>query len=435
MPHIERWLAHLVDWKKQRTKESEGDQCDLLLSIQGHVGMGEAARRPERGSSARALFIVITDHAGGAERVAFAIAAELSRRRGWAVEVKIVCSKASDSFSKRVLPAPVETHYGPARSFYFSFCCLPLRLALRHYDLVFTTHVYTNALVSLMRRLNLLRIGSFIMRESTSVFDRWSGVKSWRFKQLYGAYGQEDVLIAQTGYMADRIRPYLPAPSSARVRVIPNPIDLAAIRQAVASGLDEPTKAKLAGRSNILFCGRLIAEKQPWLTLAAFHRRVKSGSPAQLVFVGDGPLRAELEAQTKGLGLEARVLFLGQVANPFPIMAACEQGLVTSSHEGFPNVILEMMACGVRSIVTTPCAGDLDRLSGVTVTRTFEADEIAAALEASESDDRRALYRRVLRTRGTARYLDELLGLTGLEASAFESGASQGPARGEEMST
>jgi len=397
--------------------------------------MDETAPNAERASCARALFIVITDHPGGAERVAFAIASELSRRRGWAVEVKIVCSQASDSFSKRVLPAQVEMHYGPARSFYLSFCGLPFRLAWRHYDLVFTTHVYTNALVSLMRRLKLLRIGSFIMRESTSVFDRWSGVKSWRFKRLYSAYGQEDLLIAQTGYMAERIRPYLPAPSSARVTVIPNPVDLAAIRQAVASGLDEPIKAKLASRSNILFCGRLIAEKQPWLAIAAFHRRVRSGSPAQLVFVGDGPLRAELEAQTKGLGLEARVQFLGQVANPFPVMAACEQGLVTSSHEGFPNVILEMMASGVRSIVTTPCAGDLDRLSGVTVTRTFEADEIAAALENSASEDCRALYGHVLRTRGTERYLDELLQLTGLEAGGFESGASRRPARPEEIST
>jgi len=378
----------------------------------------DAPDHPPRPPAGTALFIVITDHPGGAERVAYGLARELSRRPGWEVEVKIVCSRLPDSFSRRVLPNEVRVSGGPARNWYFSFCWLPFRIAFRRYDFAFTTHVYTNALLSLMRRFRLVRIGDLIGRESTSVFERWSGVKSWRFKQLYRAYGREDLLIAQTRDMAERIRPRLPRASAAHLEVIPNPVDLEAVDKGIAGGLDDSLRARLAEAPNILFCGRLIAVKQPWLALAAFHRLVTKGSPARLVFLGEGPLRDELRAQARGLGLEARILFLGKITNPFPVMAACRHGIVTSSREGFPNVILEMMACGVRSIVTTPCAGDLSRLPGVKVTGGFAADEIAAALEGAMSQDFRSAYRRFLASRSTADYVDRLLAVSATKAKS-----------------
>ena len=123
----------------------------------------------------RALFIVITDYPGGAERVTFSLAAELATRSGWQVDVKIVCSKLPDFFSKRVLPPAVRVSYGPTRSWFVAFPLLPFRLMFRRYDLVFTTHVYTNALASLLRRVGTLRIGRLVLRESMSPFDRFSG--------------------------------------------------------------------------------------------------------------------------------------------------------------------------------------------------------------------------------------------------------------------
>lgn len=360
----------------------------------------------------RALFLVITDYPGGAERVTFNLAAELSSRSGWAVEVMVVCSRLPDSFTKRVLPATVEVRYGRFRNWFLAFPLLPFRLLLRRYDLVFTTHIYTNALLSMLRRMRLLRTRRHVARESTSVFDRSAGLKRRLFGRLYGAYGREELLVAQTGYMAEHVRPWLPALSAAKIRVLPNPVSEGAIVLAAREPLDPELKAKLDGHCNILFCGRLIPVKQPLVALAAFERLAATERSSQLVVLGDGLLKRDMRDLAIRSGLADRVLFIGQRTNPYPVMAACHYGLLTSAREGFPNIVLEMMASGLRKIVVTPCAGDLDQLTGVTVTRSFDPVEIgaqlAAAVEAHE--DQRHSYQAVVGSRSVEGYLDVVLG-------------------------
>ena len=173
----------------------------------------------------------------------------------------------------------------------------------------------------------------------------------------------------------------------------------------------------MGARANILVCGRLVGVKQPSLAVETF-RHLRGMLPAELlprlVFMGDGPLRVETEAAVRDAGLWEDVLFLGQQSNPYAVMRACHYGLLTSSREGFPNVVLEMMACGVRKIVLTPCAGDLDTLPGVHVATDFEADTLASALADAirSGEDQSAVYRAAAAARSVDRYLDVILGET-----------------------
>ena len=361
----------------------------------------------------RALFIIITDYPGGAERVTFGLAAELAARPGWEVEVKIVCSKLPDSFSERILPQNVRIGYGLFRNWYLSFVLLPFRLMLGRYDLVFTSHIYTNALLSIMRRLRLIRIGRSVARESMQAFDIFGGVKARLFRWLYRAYGAEDLIIAQTSYMAEHVRPWLPRQAVARLRVISNPVNTAAVDAGASLPLEPDLTDRLGAAPNVLICGSLIPVKQPLLALAAFERLVGLGSSVQLVFLGSGPLGPEIRQESSRRGLQGRVVLLNHRTDPYAVMAACQYGLVTSANEGFPNVVLEMMACGLRKIVVTPCAGDLDLLPGVTVTRTFEAQEIADALRRAidSSENCSKTYRSFAATRSVSAYLDAVLHL------------------------
>lgn len=363
--------------------------------------------------SKRGLLIVITDYPGGAERVTFGLAAELASRPGWQVEVIVVCSQMSDSFSRRVLPPGVHVRYGRARNWFLSFPLLPFRLLFRRYDLVFTTHVYTNALLSAMRRCRLIRVSRLVMRESMSLFDRFSGVKARIFSLLYRCYGGEDLLVTQTRYMADHIAARLPAASKARVDTLPNPVDVAAIDAAATEALDGQLERRLKDRINILFCGRFVGFKRPGAALDVFRLLAAESERTQLVFMGAGPLEADIQAEAARAGLSDRVIFLGQRGNPYPVMRACDYGLIPSANEGFPNVALEMMACGMKKIVSTPSAGDLDQLSGVTVTRGFDAAEMAEALRSpiKSGEDCREVYQRVAATRSFPAYLDRLLGV------------------------
>jgi glycosyltransferase involved in cell wall biosynthesis len=247
-----------------------------------------------------------------------------------------------------------------------------------------------------------------------SLFDRFGGLKARRFPLLYRCYGGENLVIAQTAYMADHVRAWLPPRSAAHLKVLPNPVDLPSIQSAAAEPLESWLAERLSGRCNVLYCGRFVQFKRPGVALEAFRIATAGMASAQMVFMGSGVLETEIRAQTEAAGMSDRVLFLGNRPNPYPVMAACQYGLVTSANEGFPNVAVEMMACGMKKVVITPCAGDLDGLTGVAVTRTFDVHDIAGELRAAieQREDCSSLYRKFAGTRSVEAYLEAALNLT-----------------------
>ena len=71
----------------------------------------------------------------------------------------------------------------------------------------------------------------------------------------------------------------------------------------------------------------------------------------ELAIVGDGPERAAIERQVCERRVADRVRFFGRMAQDrLPeIYSAADVLLLVSTHEGWPNVLLESMACGTRS--------------------------------------------------------------------------------------
>lgn len=95
-----------------------------------------------------------------------------------------------------------------------------------------------------------------------------------------------------------------------------------------------------------VFTGRLSQEKGV-ATLVAAWERVHSGIPLKIV--GDGPLRANLEAHAKARGLKG-ITFCGRLSREESIATVKGSRFqITPSvwYEGFPMVIVEAFACGV----------------------------------------------------------------------------------------
>jgi L-malate glycosyltransferase len=83
---------------------------------------------------------------------------------------------------------------------------------------------------------------------------------------------------------------------------------------------------------------------------ATLHGR---GRPVQLLLVGDGPTRLELEARTRALGLGKAVRFAGEQAEVAPFLQAMDAGLLCStSVETSPLFGLELMATGAPLIAS-----------------------------------------------------------------------------------
>lgn len=117
----------------------------------------------------------------------------------------------------------------------------------------------------------------------------------------------------------------------------------------------------------LLSVGHLIERKGHHHVIAALQRL-----PAfALAIAGDGPERGALEALAKQLGVASRVRFLGALPHEaLPSLYTAADALVlASSREGWPNVLLEAMACGTPviasdawgnpEIVADPAAGVL----------------------------------------------------------------------------
>jgi len=149
-----------------------------------------------------------------------------------------------------------------------------------------------------------------------------------------------------------------------KVHVLRNGVDLDMFRPMCRSEI----RARLGLGARTLLCvGHLIERKG--------HDLVISALPALpqhfLLIVGEGPERLALEGLATKLGVANRVRFLGQIAHEdLPeIYSAVDALVLASSREGWPNVLLEAMACGTPvvasniwgnpEVVAQPEAGEL----------------------------------------------------------------------------
>jgi len=139
--------------------------------------------------------------------------------------------------------------------------------------------------------------------------------------------------------------------------------------------------------------GRLDPVKDHRGLIEAFHG-LAGRQDTQLLIVGDGPCRPELERLTGELGLRGRVRLLGERDDINVILRALDVFILPSLGEGISNAILEAMATGLP-VVATRVGGNSelvdDGVSGFLVP-SRSTGSLAAALQRYVDDP--ALIRR-----------------------------------------
>jgi len=80
---------------------------------------------------------------------------------------------------------------------------------------------------------------------------------------------------------------------------------------------------------------------------AKFHRNFKD---AKLIILGSGVERSNLESLIKKLQLEKHVQLMGTVLNPMDFLKKADAFVIASRMEGFGNVLIEAMGCGIPVI-------------------------------------------------------------------------------------
>jgi len=157
--------------------------------------------------------------------------------------------------------------------------------------------------------------------------------------------------------VSEAARSALPAPLRARARVVIHGVDLsasaqvledrAAIRRQVREELGVPGDDVL-----VVTVANLRAEKGYDVLLGAARRVADAGAPVRFAAVGRGPLREELEAAHRSLGLGDRFRFLGQRADVLRVLAGADVFVLASRHEGLPVALMEATSLGLPVVAT-----------------------------------------------------------------------------------
>ncbi|MEZ5931160.1 MAG: glycosyltransferase [Alphaproteobacteria bacterium] len=166
----------------------------------------------------------------------------------------------------------------------------------------------------------------------------------------------------------------------------------------------------------ILGAGRLGRQKDFPTLLRAFAL-LRARRKARLMIIGEGEDRASLQHLAKSLGVGEDVLLPGFQENPFAFMKAVDLFVLSSTHEGFGNVLLEALAAGCP-VVSTDCpAGPAEILDGGRFGRLVPVGDPGALAEAivdmldrpPAADPRRARAADFSMERTAERYLRCLL--------------------------
>ena len=174
--------------------------------------------------------------------------------------------------------------------------------------------------------------------------------------------------------------------------IIPNGVDADAID--VQTPIDLAEIGVPVGRRALTVVARLTFQKGIDALLRTAGPMLAALPDHDLVLVGQGPARRDLQRLAAELGIANRVHFTGWRADVPAILKASELLLLPSRWEGMPNVLLEAMACG-RAAVCTRAEGVRELLGPL-----FEAQTVSIENAQSIADKVVAIIRQpALRSR------------------------------------
>ncbi len=228
-------------------------------------------------------------------------------------------------------------------------------------DVVFSTLSHLNLAVAILKPL-LPNKTRYIARE-TSIISHI--LRSYRYSQIWSLlyrwfYKKLDLVVCQSCAMQSDLVMHFKFPESKSI-VINNPIDLERINALATEPLayygDRDDSIKL------IAAGRLSEEKGFDMLIEAVS--LLHTKRIELTLLGEGPLSAQLKQLTEQKGVANQINFVGFQPNPYAWFAKADAFVLSSRYEGFPNAMLEAMACGTPAIATPAPGGTREILDGV----------------------------------------------------------------------
>ncbi len=103
----------------------------------------------------------------------------------------------------------------------------------------------------------------------------------------------------------------------------------------------------------VVFVGRMVKEKDPFTLIEAFSLLRKLVPHARLILIGQGYLNTKLRQKVAASGLSKHIEFISGANDVRPFLRRAWLFTLSSVSEGFPQVIIEAMSCGLPVVATS----------------------------------------------------------------------------------
>jgi glycosyltransferase involved in cell wall biosynthesis len=221
------------------------------------------------------------------------------------------------------------------------------------------------------------------------------GVYRRRSRQLFASlFRSRLMLLGVSNAVTSDLSESLPSFPADRIETLYNRIDISAVRRDLVSRSEARDELGISSESYVVAnVGRLHPDKDQATLIEGFAKALPQlPSTALLVIAGVGPQEPSLKARAASLGIEDKVLFLGQVPNARRKFRAFDCFALTSDYEPFGMVLLEAMAAGLP-IICSDCGGAPEVVAGAG--RLFplgDSDALSVCLIAMSSEPSHAEY-------------------------------------------
>lgn len=293
------------------------------------------------------MIVLPTLEGGGAQRVMVTLARNINKQK---FEVFLLAIDGTGPYRKNI-PESVNLIDLKIKRVRYSAKKIITTVNEVKPDLLLSTLGYLSILILAIRKYFECNPKIIIRISNTpsQKLKKYSLLKQFTLKKLINYfYSKADIIVNQCREMEEDFHNTFNITDN-KTTYIYNPIDLKSINQTITGNnpYDQET-------INFLAVGRLTYQKGFDILLKSFELVLKKYPNARLTILGKGEMEEDLTRLIEELQITKNVRMLGFVDNPFDYYYYSDVFVLSSRWEGFPNAMLEALACGTK-VVSTNC--------------------------------------------------------------------------------